>query len=89
MAKYREKIEPEIIEAIEWTGKNLEEVKAFLRDCFVEVDSDGRLWFTRYKGDIFEDWLTPEDYILYVDEYGDFNCQGKEDFLEDWELMEE
>ena len=91
MAKYRKKpIDPEIVEAIEWTGGNLEEVKNLLGDCFVEVDASKKIvWFKRWPKDDLIDWVPSKNYMILKNRYDMFSCQDKKDFLECWEEVTE
>ena len=89
MAKYREKpIEPEIVEAIEWTGGNLDEIKAFLGDCFEEIDASGKIWYRNNIHSAYLDWIPSSGYMI-IEKNGDFFDEEKENFFEDWEEVTE
>lgn len=99
MARYIEKPkEPKEIEAIYWTGENLEEVKEFLGDCFVEVDEQGTLIFKMYGQEYYEDKInnstrrlnfkkkiSPKCGFITKNKIGVYSAVAVVLFLENWE----
>lgn len=85
MAIYKEILrKPRLIEAVEWTGNNLEEIKEFLGKAFIEYDRENNqivfvdsLWS--------ETEFTAEVGNVIYDEYGDFEVTSKYWFMKNWE----
>lgn len=85
--EYRRKpVELEVTKAVEWTGNNLEEVKALLKDCFVEV-ADEKLRYKQHKNSILITWANLGE-MIWLDDFEEFNSTSKEKFLADWELID-
>lgn len=93
MPRYKEKPkEPKEIEAIYWTGKNLDEVKEFLGDCFVEVDERGTLTFKRYSQKHYGNFdfksRVPLNWgFITKNKTGVYSYWRATSFLENWEEM--
>lgn len=99
MARYIEKPkESKEIEAVYWTGENLEEAKEFLRDCFVEVDEQGTLTFKMYGQEYYEGkinnstWrsnikrkISPKSGFITKNKIGVYSAVAAILFLENWE----
>lgn len=45
MAKYRKK--PVVVDAIQWTGENLQEIKKFTEGNFLPFDNEGNEWYIK------------------------------------------
>lgn len=90
MTRYREiPRKPKEVEAMLYTGENVEEIKEFLGEYFVEVDETGRLWYRQsLKAEIIT-WLDPRDMIVRTIEKNFFYDEYEGDFLEKWkEVLE-
>lgn len=80
MARYRKEVE-----AIFYTGENVEEIKAFLDKHFAYVDKFERLWYLPTPMSEFESWLTPQGDMIVRYSDGSFGDVPKDDFLDEWE----
>lgn len=90
MARYREKPQSlDEVEAILYTGENIEEIKDFLGENFTWVDGESKkIWFKPVATLDFEEYLTPlADMIVKYDE-GNFGAVYEDDFLDEWEEVE-
>lgn len=89
MARYREKPQPiDEVEAILYTGDNAEEIKNFLGECFIKIDTRNWLWYKPNAESDFGKWLVPlaDMIVKYSDDsFGDIY---EDDFLEEWEEVE-
>lgn len=94
MSKYREKPkEPKEVEAIYWTGENLNEIKEFLGDCFVKVDEQGVLTFKRYSQKHYGNFdfkrRVPLNWgFITKNKNGIYSAVAAKRFLQDWEEIE-
>ncbi len=87
MITYREK--PKTINVVIWTGDNLDEVKAFLGDCFVGVTSGNWIKYKTSNRSITTGYLRPIKDVLYKDDVFDsFEDTDREQFERKWERAE-
>lgn len=93
MARYRKKRPLGEVEALLYTGDNVEEIKEFLGENFMwlnknEEDENDHLWFKPVATLDFEEYLTPlADMIVKYDE-GNFGAVYEDDFLDEWERID-
>ncbi len=83
MAIYRKEVE-----AIFYTGENMEEIKDFLGEYFRKVDELGKLWYLQSPICGFESWLNPQEDMIVRYSDGSFGDVPKDDFLDEWEEVE-
>lgn len=82
MAKYRKEIE-----AIAYTGDNVEEIKEMLGDCYIGIDMDKRIWYEPTKDCGYRFYLRPSVDIL-VKEGTEFWDDITKELLKEYELVE-
>jgi hypothetical protein len=94
MAKYR--VIPHIIEAIEWTGDNLEECKAFTGDKSMHCEPMHGVRYLCFSDQPFtceRRHLLEGKYMLIKGSLPflprQWGCASKEDLLKEYELIEE
>lgn len=78
MARYRKEVE-----AIAYTGDNLEEIRKMLGKCYIGTNKCKGIWY-RQKGVCDTGYLRPNKDILIKD-VDCFYDERIEEFLKDWE----
>lgn len=90
MAKYKEKKSLKKVEAILYTGDNIEEIKELLGGCFMGVAPCGEhdlVYRPTMGSTLGEDLFALKDMLVkYPD--GSFEAICKDDFLAEWEEVE-
>ncbi len=85
MMKFREipkERELKEVEAVIWTGDNLDELKEFLGECFVEEEGK-KIFYLPHPEARIEWWVFPGD-VIYKDIDGEFKDAELNDFLNEW-----
>lgn len=82
MARYRKEVE-----AIVYTGDNLEEIRRVLGKCFIGIDKYKNIWYKPEEGCEHRGYLRPNTDIL-VKDTGCFYDDRTEEFLKKWEEVE-
>ncbi len=86
MMKFREipkERELKEVEAVIWAGDNLDEVKEFLGECFVQEEEEKKVFYLPYPEAQIEWWVFPWD-VIYKDIDGEFKDAELNDFLNEW-----
>lgn len=86
MTRYKKEVE-----AILYTGDNVEEIKEFLGDCFIGLDEERKIWYKQTPNSErrVRKWLVPmADMIVGTIERDFFWDEYEDDFLEEWERIE-
>lgn len=82
MARYRKEVE-----AIAYTGDNLEEIRKILGKFYICTDGGRGVWYKRVTGYDSTGYLRPNRDILIKDT-GCFYDDRTEEFLKKWEEVE-
>lgn len=75
------------IEAVIWTGDNLDELKEFLGECFIE-ENEKKVYYLPYPEARIEWWIMRGD-VIYKDIDGEFKDAELNDFLTKWAKIED